>query len=120
MVGHVVSGGTWSSAELQGITCFAYGHPTLSLNGQWGVPVQVCDASGGGVTPTDSNVIQCTGTCTVTVKHKFDLPPFQLSTADGAQIAGAVLAVWGVGWAFRALVRMLRDSDGDSSTSEKD
>ncbi len=123
MVAYQRAGGTWSSATLGGVFgpeyCHAYGHPNGSYNGQWGIPVQVCDPA--GETPSEGNVIQCTGTCTVTIKHEFDLPPFQLSTAEGAQIAGAVLAVWAVGWAFRALLHTLKTTDGDSSTStEKD
>jgi hypothetical protein len=49
-------------------------------------------------------------TCNVspcTVVHQIDLPPFQLDTADGALIASAVLAVWAVGFGFRALIRAL-------------
>lgn len=67
----------------------------------------------------DSTVIECPGTCTVTVVHELSLPPLQLDTADGAAIAGAVLAVWAVGWAFRMLIRALH-IDGNSSTSSEE
>ena len=62
----------------------------------------------------DPTVIDCPSTCTVTVVHELSLPPLQLDTADGAAIAGAVLAVWAVGWAFRMLIRALH-IDGNST-----
>lgn len=64
----------------------------------------------------DPTVIECATACTVTVVHELSLPPLQLDTADGAAIAGAVLAVWVVGWAFRMLIRALH-IDGTSSTT---
>ena len=67
----------------------------------------------------DPTVIECPGTCTVTVAHELSLPPLQLDAADGAAIAGAVLAVWAVGWAFRMLIRALH-IDGNSSTSNEE
>ena len=67
----------------------------------------------------DPTVIECPSTCTVTVVHELSLPPLQLDTADGAAIAGAVLAVWVVGWAFRMLIRALH-IDGTSSTSSEE
>lgn len=63
--------------------------------------------------------ITCPGTCTVTVVHELSLPPLQLDTAEGAAIAGAVLAVWAVGWAYRVLIQTLRDTDGNSSTNQE-
>ena len=67
----------------------------------------------------DPTVIECPSACTVTVVHEFSLPPLQLDTADGAAIAGAVLAVWAVGWAFRMLIRALH-IDGNSSTTKEE
>ena len=67
----------------------------------------------------DPTVIDCATACTVTVVHELSLPPLQLDTADGAAIAGAVLAVWAVGWAFRMLIRAL-NIDGNSSTSTEE
>lgn len=67
----------------------------------------------------DPTVIECPGTCTVTVVHELSLPPLQLSASEGALIAGAVLAVWAVGWAFRMLIRAL-NIDGTSSTSNEE
>ena len=64
-------------------------------------------------------VINCDQACTITVQHELSLPPLQLDTADGAAIAGAVLAVWAVGWAFRMLVRAL-NIDGNSSTTNEE
>ena len=63
----------------------------------------------------DPQVIQCAAASTVTVVHS--LPLLEMTVEEGAQIAGAVLAVWAVGWAFRALIQALR-SDGNSSTQE--
>ena len=67
----------------------------------------------------EPTTINCPSTCTVTVVHELSLPPLQLDTADGAAIAGAVLAVWAVGWAFRMLVRAL-NIDGNSSTTNEE
>ena len=58
-------------------------------------------------------------TCSVspcTIVHQFDIPPLQLDTADGAAIAGAVLAIWAIGFGFRALIRVLSI---DSKSSEE-
>lgn len=63
-------------------------------------------------------IVTCASACTVT--HEISLPPFQLDTADGGLIAGAVLAVWAVGFAFRALIQTLKHTDGDSSTFESE
>jgi hypothetical protein len=56
--------------------------------------------------------------CTVTVVHELSLPPLQLSAEEGAAIAGAILAIWAVGWGFRALIKTLRHTDGNSTTEE--
>jgi len=50
--------------------------------------------------------------------HEIALPVLDLSPAEGAQISGAVLLVWAVGWAFRAAIKALR-TDGNSSTNEE-
>lgn len=63
----------------------------------------------------DPQTIQCATACTVTVIHS--LPLLEMTVEEGAQIAGAVLAVWAAGWAFRALIQALR-SDGNSPTQE--
>lgn len=59
--------------------------------------------------------IQCTGACTVTVVHEITLPVLNLELADGAAISSAILLVWGVGWAFRALIQTLKNTDGNST-----
>lgn len=59
-------------------------------------------------------VIDCASTCTITVVHELSLPPLQLDAAEGAQIAGAVLAVWAVGWAFRMLIKALSTGENPS------
>lgn len=63
----------------------------------------------------DPVVIDCASACTVTVVHELSLPPLQLDAADGAQIAGAVLAVWATGWAIRVAIRTLNSSDGTTN-----
>jgi len=60
---------------------------------------------------SDSQVIECASSCTVTVQHEIVLPVLNLTPYEGGVIAGAVLAVWAVGFVFRALIRLLRDTD---------
>jgi hypothetical protein len=66
----------------------------------------------------DPVVIECSTACTVTLVHELSLPPLQLSADEGAVIAGAILAIWAVGWGFRALIQTLRHTDGNSTTEE--
>lgn len=54
----------------------------------------------------DPIVVTCAGACTVT--HEISVPPLQLDTTEGGQIAGAVLVVWAVGYSFRSLIRAMR------------
>ena len=67
----------------------------------------------------DPVVIDCATACTVTVVHELSLPPLQLDAAEGAAIAGAVLAIWAIGWAFRALIQTLRHTDGNQPTNQE-
>lgn len=60
----------------------------------------------------DPTTVTCSSACTVTLVLDAEFPPFNLSESDGAQIAGAILAVWALAWAYRVLVRHLRTSDG--------
>lgn len=39
--------------------------------------------------------------------------PFNLSFEDGALVSGAVVAVWGAAWVFKALILTLKD-DGEA------
>lgn len=66
----------------------------------------------------EPNYIICDGACVVTVVHELSLPPLQLDAAEGAAIAGAILAVWAIGWAFRMLIQTL-NIDGNTN-SERD
>ena len=66
----------------------------------------------------DPVVIECTTACTVTVVHELSLPPLQLSADDGAVIASAILAIWAIGWGFRALIQTLKHTDGNSTQEE--
>ena len=61
----------------------------------------------------DPFVIECATACTVTVVHELSLPPLQLSADEGAVIAGAILAIWAIGFGFRALIRTLKNTDGN-------
>lgn len=62
----------------------------------------------------EPQIIVCESACTVTVQH--EIPLFSLGTAEGAQIALAVLTVWAVGFGFRILIRTL--NAGDTKESE--
>jgi hypothetical protein len=44
---------------------------------------------------------------------------FNIDAAGGAEIAGAILAIWAIAWAFRMLIRAL-SIGGNSSTSESE
>lgn len=55
----------------------------------------------------DPVVIECAGTCTVTVVHELSLPPLQLTLEEGGQIAVAIVGVWVAAWAFRMLIRTM-------------
>jgi hypothetical protein len=57
----------------------------------------------------DPVTIECAGACTVTLV--LDYPWQSLTAEDGALISAAILGVWAVGFGFRALIRMVRESD---------
>lgn len=60
-------------------------------------------------------------TCSVSpcqIVHTIDLPPFQLTIAEGAEIAGAILAVWAVGFGARLVIRALNVDGKSTSESE--
>lgn len=61
--------------------------------------------------------VVCSAACTVT--HVISVPPFDLDTEASGQIAVAVLAIWAVGFAFRALIRTLNNTDAYPSESEQ-
>ena len=62
--------------------------------------------------------LNCTGACTVTVVHEISIPPFQLNEVEGAQIAGAILAVWALGFGIRAVIQTLKSGGISNSESE--
>lgn len=66
-----------------------------------------------------AQAIDCATACTVTIVHDFQLLPFQIDTEDGTKIAGAVLAVWAVGWGARMVIRALNVDSVSSTESEK-
>ena len=67
----------------------------------------------------DPQIIQCASDCTVTVVHELSLPLLSLSPAEGAQIAGAVAAIWTLAWGFRVLIQMVRSSTEIQSFNEE-
>ena len=69
------------------------------------------------VTCTTSSV---TRPCYVylTMENSFVSPIFDLTVVEGGLIAGAVLAVWAVGYGFRVIIRSL-NSDGVVSTESE-
>lgn len=82
----------------------------------WAYP----DATGSSLVQIDGIAIAADGvTCTsaqlvVMTQQEFDyatVSPFRLDMAAAGQISVAIMGVWAVGFAFRALIRMLRDND---------
>lgn len=55
--------------------------------------------------------IECSQSCVVTIRHEISFPPFNLTTGEAVQIGSAILLIWAVGFAFRAIIRLLRDGD---------
>lgn len=66
------------------------------------------------VVSTQPIYVSCNSSCTVTLVHELSLPPLQLTAAEGGAIAGAILAVWAVGFGFRSVIRAL-NIDGNST-----
>lgn len=66
----------------------------------------------------DPTVIECTSACTVTVHHEITLPVLDMSPAEGAAISSAILLVWAVAWAFRALIQSIKSSDGNPTQED--
>lgn len=58
----------------------------------------------------DPITIDCSNPCTVTVVHELSLPPLQLSSAEGAEVAFAIVGVWAVAFVIRTLVRLIWSS----------
>lgn len=72
---------------------------------------------GGGFIVADPQPVEIMG-CTYLIVQPSELPPspFQLTPAEGAQIAGAIAVVWAIGFAARAAVYAIkneRNSDHD-------
>lgn len=83
------------------------------------VPSLLCDGGyvdpgGGGTTVTCS-----VSPCSITVHHEVQIshPLLDLTPAEGAQIAGAILAIWAIGYIFRML-RQALNSDGTTNLKE--
>lgn len=84
----------------------------------WAYP----DSSGSSLVQIDGIVIAADGvTCTasqlvVMTQQEFDyatVSPFRLDMLAAGQISVAILGLWAVGFAVRALIRLLRDSDSE-------
>lgn len=58
--------------------------------------------------------------CEVTLTHVVEVAPFNLDAAGGAAVAVAILAVWAVGFAFRALIRSVNVDQPTRSDSSDD
>lgn len=84
----------------------------------WKLGAMVALALVAGVKACYAQTIECATACTVTIVHDLSLPPLQLDAEDGSLIAGAVLAVWAIGWAARMLIRAL--SIDSTSTKESE
>lgn len=65
----------------------------------------------GAATPSTVEVTP--QACSLTVTN-----PFSLTSAEGAQIAGAILAVWALGFGFRSVIRALHIDGKTNSESE--
>jgi hypothetical protein len=50
--------------------------------------------------------------------QQINIPLLQLSPAEGAAISSAVLLVWAVAWAFRALIQTIKSSDGNPTNED--
>lgn len=84
-----------------------------SATGKTLLPWVVGDASfsGGSFScPVGSHVL-LTG---AEASQQVSSPLLNLTAAEGAEISSAILLVWAVGWAFRALIQAIR-SDGNST-----
>lgn len=69
----------------------------------------------------DPVTVTCGAACTVTVVHELALPPFQLTLEEGGQITLAIVAVWAIGFAFRAFIRAADvDKSQGSDGSDRD
>lgn len=68
----------------------------------------------------NEQTVTCTNTCTVTliVTSEITTPFFALDASGGALIAGAILAVWAVGYGFRLVIRALSIDGNNQPESE--
>ena len=97
---------------------------TISFHRVDGSPVtaviQSMSASPSSPPPASAqgSSISCGSACTVTVKHEFSAPPFQLEAGQGAQVALAVIAVWVVGWSIRMFIKAMSSGDSHPESSQ--
>lgn len=76
--------------------------------------VHVCDAA----EPAAGGSINCGAACSITVVHELALPPLQLTSEEGAQVAFAILGVWAVAFGIRMVVRVMGTADKIPDSSE--
>lgn len=64
-----------------------------------------------GVLLAQSSAEVCTAAVVLTPAEYVAIStnPFNLSFEDGALVSGAVVAVWGAAWVFKALILTLKD-----------
>ena len=94
--------------DLQGTNFY-----TLECNSS-AVNLQMCKRTNGGACTLISSGAPAFQNC-----DEYAPFPSSLGLDQGALIAGAVLAVWAVGYGFRALIRTL-SIDSKTSTSESE
>lgn len=103
-----------SAADSPGAACQAFAAATA--NNVSSVNEHSCVIAAGGypILKVCEDAIAATGGGTTSGTVAVSFPPFQLDTADGSLIAGAILAVWAIGWGARMIIRAL-SVDGNST-----
>lgn len=63
------------------------------------------------ITPQPADISTCA--MVIAAPGEIGASPFSLSSDDAVTVAYAVIACWGVGFAFRALIKTLKSDEGD-------
>lgn len=131
--GEVVRTGASSSEACESVLDYyrGIGFPSSSVNiagettcsvhidHDYSFPVtHVCDAGSEPVFGSQTYVV-CNGSCTITHNISIETPFFQLDAVGGAQIAGAILAVWAVAWGLRVAIQVLKFTDGNQPSESE-
>ena len=95
--------------------CAAY---AVAASNQWGDPKPVFPWSLSGDTCTvdqsqfgQSSVATVVHVCDAATQNELAIPPLQLTAAQGAEIAAAILGCWAAGYVFRVVIRALSVGD---------